>query len=72
MKAEGFLHGQPIYIFLLWLVAFCFRSSGGIIYIVFLNEEVKILIGSAGVSVVPMAARVSQRVGQQVDACHGA
>ena len=35
MKAEGFSHGQPIYIFLLWLVAFCFRSFGGIIYAVF-------------------------------------
>jgi len=35
MKAEGFLPGQSIYIFLLWLVAFSFRSFNGILYVVF-------------------------------------
>ncbi len=71
MKAEGFLHLQPIYIFLLGLVAFSFSTFGGILlakfFNLFLKEKINPLIGSAGVSAVPMAARVSQKVGQQAD-----
>ncbi len=71
MKAEGFLHWQPIYIFLLGLVAFSFSTFGGILlakfFNLFLREKINPLIGSAGVSAVPMAARVSQKVGQQAN-----
>ena len=71
MKAEGFLHWHPIYIFLLGLVAFSFSTFGGILlakfFNLFLKEKINPLIGSAGVSAVPMAARVSQKVGQQAN-----
>jgi oxaloacetate decarboxylase beta subunit len=71
MKAEGFLRWQPIYIFVLGLVAFGFSTFGGIllakIFNLFLREKINPLIGSAGVSAVPMAARVSQKVGQQAN-----
>ncbi len=72
MKAEVFLRPQPIFIFFLGLVAFCFSTVGGILLAKFMNlflkEKINPLIGSAGVSAVPMAARVSQKVGQQADA----
>lgn len=71
MKAEGFLHWKPIYIFALGLVAFCFSTFGGILlakmFNLFLKEKINPLIGSAGVSAVPMAARVSQKVGQRAN-----
>jgi len=71
MKAEGFLHWQPIYIFFLGLVAFGFSTIGGVLlakfFNLFLKEKINPLIGSAGVSAVPMAARVSQKVGQQAN-----
>jgi sodium ion-translocating decarboxylase beta subunit len=71
MKAEGFLRWQPIYIFLLGLIAFSFSTLGGVLlakfFNLFLKEKINPLIGSAGVSAVPMAARVSQKVGQQAN-----
>jgi carboxybiotin decarboxylase len=72
MKAEIFLKPQPIFIFFLGLVAFAFSTAGGILLAKFMNlflkEKINPLIGSAGVSAVPMAARVTQRVGQEADA----
>ena len=67
--ASNFLSGQTIFIIVLGLVAFCFSTAGGL----FLGDimywvtggKVNPLIGSAGVSAVPMAARVSQVVGQK-------
>ena len=67
--ASNFLSGQTIFIIVLGLVAFCFSTVGGL----FLGDimywvtggKVNPLIGSAGVSAVPMAARVSQVVGQK-------
>ncbi len=67
--ASNFLSGQTLFIILLGLVAFCFSTVGGL----FLGDimywltggKVNPLIGSAGVSAVPMAARVSQVVGQK-------
>ena len=60
---------QPIKIILLGVVAFGFGSAGGVIIAKILNifskYKVNPLIGSAGVSAVPMAARVSQVVGQK-------
>jgi oxaloacetate decarboxylase beta subunit len=71
MKAESFLSPKPVFIFVLGLVAFAFSTGGGLLlakfFNLFLKEKINPLIGSAGVSAVPMAARVSQRVGQQAD-----
>jgi sodium ion-translocating decarboxylase beta subunit len=71
MKAEVFLKPQPIFIFFLGLVAFAFSTVGGVLLAKFMNlflkEKINPLIGSEGVSAVPMAARVSQRVGQEAD-----
>ena len=71
MRAEVFLRPQPLYIFFLGLVAFAFSTAGGIMLAKFMNlflkEKINPLIGSAGVSAVPMAARVTQRVGQAED-----
>ncbi len=71
MSAEKFLHFQPIFIFCLGLVAFSCSTIGGILMAkgmnLFLKEKINPLIGSAGVSAVPMAARVSQVVGQKAD-----
>ncbi len=71
MKAESFLSPKPVFIFILGLVAFAFSTTGGLLlakfFNLFLKEKINPLIGSAGVSAVPMAARVSQRVGQQAD-----
>lgn len=71
MKAEVFLNPKPIFIFFLGLVAFAFSTAGGLLFAKFMNlflkEKINPLIGSAGVSAVPMAARVSQRIGQEAD-----
>jgi len=71
MSAEKFLHPQPIFVFLLGLVAFAFSTVGGLLMAkimnLFLKEKINPLIGSAGVSAVPMAARVSQVEGQKAD-----
>jgi carboxybiotin decarboxylase len=71
MMADKFLKPQPIFIFILGLVAFSFSTAGGVLLAklmnLFLKEKINPLIGSAGVSAVPMSARVSQKVGQEVD-----
>lgn len=71
MTADKFLKPQPIFIFFLGLVAFAFSTVGGVIFAkimnLFLKEKINPLIGSAGVSAVPMAARVSQKLGQEAD-----
>jgi len=71
MRAESFLSPKPVFIFILGLVAFGFSTAGGLVlakfFNLFLKEKINPLIGAAGVSAVPMAARVSQRVGQQAD-----
>jgi carboxybiotin decarboxylase len=71
MKAEIFLKPQPIFIFILGLFAFAFSTVGGVLLAkimnLFLKEKINPLIGSAGVSAVPMAARVSERVGTEAD-----
>ena len=63
-----FLNPQTLYIIVLGLIAFSFGTFGGVILgnIMCKLSKGKInpLIGSAGVSAVPMAARVSQKVGQ--------
>ncbi|MBP5357488.1 MAG: sodium ion-translocating decarboxylase subunit beta [Clostridia bacterium] len=69
-KAVGttFLDLQTLGIIVLGLAAFCFGTMGGLLLAKFMNlflkEKINPLIGSAGVSAVPMAARVSQNVGR--------
>ncbi|MDR0829887.1 MAG: sodium ion-translocating decarboxylase subunit beta [Prevotellaceae bacterium] len=69
--AETFLSPQTIYIIVLGVIAFSFGTAGGVLLAKFINifskNKINPLIGSAGVSAVPMAARVSQTVGQQYD-----
>ena len=64
-----FLSWQTIKIMVMGVVAFGFGTAGGLLLAklmnVFLKEKINPLIGSAGVSAVPMAARVSQVVGQK-------
>lgn len=66
--AEYFLTWDTIKIILLGLFAFCIGTACGVLFgklmYVFTKGKVNPLIGSAGVSAVPMAARVSQKVGQ--------
>lgn len=68
-NAENFLSPQTLYIIALGLAAFCFSTIGGLLCGKFLcwvtKGKINPLIGSAGVSAVPMAARVSQTVGQK-------
>ena len=67
--ATTFLSLQTIAIMLMGIVAFGFGTAGGVLLAKFMNlflkEKINPLIGSAGVSAVPMAARVSQMVGQK-------
>ena len=69
MSAESFLNYQTILIIVLGLVAFVAGTALGVIFGKFMcmvdGGKTNPLIGSAGVSAVPMAARVSQKVGQQ-------
>ncbi|MBX2807291.1 MAG: sodium ion-translocating decarboxylase subunit beta, partial [Cellvibrionaceae bacterium] len=67
LSADAFLNVQTLGILLLGLVAFCVGTATGVLMAKLLNKVSKTpinpLIGSAGVSAVPMAARVSNRVG---------
>lgn len=70
-NASSFLNLQTLGIVGMGLVAFCMGTAGGVLlgkvmYVV-TKGKVNPLIGSAGVSAVPMAARVSQMVGQEED-----
>ena len=70
-SAEAFLNMNTIGIVILGLVAFAFGTAAGVIFgkimCVVTKGKVNPLIGSAGVSAVPMAARVSQKVGAEAD-----
>lgn len=71
MQADKFLSWKPLFIFGLGLVDFAVCTIGGIVTVkimnLFLKEKINPLIGSAGVSAVPMAARVSQVEGLKYD-----
>lgn len=66
-----FLNFDTLKIVLMGLAAFCFGTAGGVLFgklmCVLTKGKVNPLIGSAGVSAVPMAARVSQAEGQKAD-----
>ncbi len=70
-SADTFLNAQTLFIIVLGLLAFCFGTAGGVllgkIMCFATGGKVNPLIGAAGVSAVPMAARVAQKVGQQED-----
>ena len=72
MTGERFLQGETMGIMLLGIVAFAISTAGGILMAHVMNlfptkDKINPLIGSAGVSAVPMAARVSQIEGQKAD-----
>ena len=70
-SAEAFLKMSTLKIVFLGLVAFAFGTAAGVLFGKLMcwatKGKVNPLIGSAGVSAVPMAARVSQKVGSQYD-----
>ena len=70
-SAEAFLNVATIKIVVLGLAAFIFGTFGGVmlgkLLCAITHRKINPLIGSAGVSAVPMAARVSQRVGAEYD-----
>ena len=68
--AGTFLSTKTLYIIVMGVVAFGLGTAGGVLLAKFMNlflrkNKINPLIGSAGVSAVPMAARVSQVVGQK-------
>ena len=71
MTPEKIMNPNAVGIIVLGLVAFCVATAGGVLMAKFMNlflkEKINPLIGSAGVSAVPMAARVSNKVGLEYD-----
>lgn len=69
MSSEVFLRPQTLVIVGLAALAFAFSTAGGLLMAKFVNlfrkEPINPIIGAAGVSAVPMAARVAQKVGQE-------
>jgi len=70
-SAQNFLNPKTLGIIVLGLIAFSVGTAGGVLFgkLMYWTSGGKVnpLIGSAGVSAVPMAARVSQKVGQQAN-----
>ena len=73
-NAQSFLNWNTIKVVILGLIAFSFGTAGGVLFgkIMYICTKGKVnpLIGSAGVSAVPMAARVSQKEGQRENPTH--
>ncbi len=71
MTPEKIMNPSSLGVILLGLFAFAVATAGGVLMAkimnLFLREKINPLIGSAGVSAVPMAARVSNKVGQEYD-----
>lgn len=72
-QANEFLTGNSVKIFLLGLLSFIIATICGVLFVKFMNlfckegRKINPLIGNAGVSAVPDAARVSQNVGREFD-----
>jgi len=72
-QADEFLTGDSVKIFLLGLLSFVIATACGVLFVKFMNifckegRKINPLIGNAGVSAVPDAARVSQNVGREFD-----
>ncbi len=71
MNAENFLRKEVIFIFILGLLAFMLSAASGILLAKLMNlvskDKINPLLGAAGVSAVPMAARVVHKVGLEAD-----
>ncbi len=71
LAAEKFLNVQTLGVLALGLIAFCIGTAAGVLLAKLMNklskDQVNPLIGSAGVSAVPMAARVSNKVGLEAN-----
>lgn len=71
LAADKFLRFETLGIVVLGLVAFSMGTAGGVLLAKFMNlvskDKINPLIGAAGVSAVPMAARVANKVGQETD-----
>jgi oxaloacetate decarboxylase beta subunit len=71
MPAQVFLQPSSLFIFFLGMIAFAFSTAAGIVLAklmnLFLKDKINPLIGAAGVSAVPMAARVAQVVAREAD-----
>ena len=72
LAADKFLNANTLGILALGLIAFCIGTASGVLLAKLMNklskEQINPLIGSAGVSAVPMAARVSNKVGLESNA----
>jgi len=71
MSAENFLRKEAIFIFVFGLFAFMISTASGVLLAKFFNlfrkEKINPLLGAAGVSAVPMAARVVHKVGAEAN-----
>ena len=71
LSADQFLNLQTIFILILGIIAFSVATASGLLMAKFMNlflkEKINPLIGSAGVSAVPMAARVANKVGLEAN-----
>ena len=71
MSADNFLKVESLEVFGLGIIAFAIATAGGVLMAklmnLFLKEKINPMIGAAGVSAVPMSARVVQRMGQQAN-----
>ena len=71
MQAEYFLQPETLMILALGLVAFMFDTFGGVLFAkllnLFLKEKINPMIGAAGISAFPMAARVVHKLGREAD-----
>ena len=71
MSAESFLQAESLIVFALGIVAFAVSTAFGVILAKLMNlftkEKINPMIGAAGVSAVPMSARVVQRMGQEAN-----
>ena len=71
LSAEQFLSAQTLGILVLGCLAFCVGTAGGVVFAKIMNlfskEKINPLIGAAGVSAVPMAARVVNKVGLEAN-----
>ena len=72
-QASSFLTKETIFIFMLGFMAFIIASASGVIFVKFFNlflpnsKKINPLIGNAGVSAVPMSARISNNLGLEYD-----
>jgi oxaloacetate decarboxylase beta subunit len=69
MSAENFLRVDSLLVFCIGIIAFAAATAGGVFLAklmnLFVKEKINPMIGAAGVSAVPMAARVIQKMGQE-------